>query len=108
MLWKRMLEWARYVLKHKEQTEKNTADIKEQQQAFDEMTAVVQRLAFELERLRDNEVHEREKMALRLENILLRERSLPPGNRRKASSTEELLKLVEDLKRETVGAVGER
>jgi hypothetical protein len=29
MLWQRILEWAKYLLKHKEQTEKNTADIKE-------------------------------------------------------------------------------
>jgi hypothetical protein len=62
---------------------------------------VVQRLAFELERQRDNEVHEREKLALRVENILLRsERGLPPGEPRGAVSTEELLKLVESLKQE--------
>ena len=49
MLWQRLLEWGKYLLKHKEQTEKNTADIKDQQEASDEMTAVIQHLAYELE-----------------------------------------------------------
>ena len=97
MLWQRLLDWAKYLLKHKEQTEKNTGDIKEQQQAFDEMTTFVQRLAFELERLRENDAHEREKLAMRLEIILLRERSLPPGNQPNEVNIEELLKRVESL-----------
>ena len=71
MLWQRLLEWAKYLLRHKEQTENNTADIKDQREASDEMTAVIQRLAYELERLRENEVHERENLALRLEKIRL-------------------------------------
>jgi cell division protein FtsB len=100
MLWQRLLDWTRYLFKHKEQTEKNTADIKDQQQALDELTDVVQRLTFELARLRDNEAHEREKLALRLENILLRERSLPPGTARAETNIDELLRLTEELKRE--------
>ncbi|CAN5800038.1 hypothetical protein BH23GEM3_BH23GEM3_02450 [soil metagenome] len=43
-----------------------------------DLTAAVQLLARELERQRENEAHEREKMLLRLENELLRfERRLP-------------------------------
>jgi len=97
MLWQRLLDWGKYLLKHKEQTEKNTADLKEQQQAFDEMTTFVQRLAFEVERLRENEAHEREKLAMRLEIALLRDRSLPPGHKQSEVSVEELLKRVEAL-----------
>ena len=64
------------------------------------MTAVLQHLAYELERQRENEVHEREKLALRLENILLRERGLPPGNQRIEQNVEELPKRLEALEQE--------
>ena len=36
------------------------------------VTATLQDLAFEIRRMQENEQHEREKMALRLENALLR------------------------------------
>jgi hypothetical protein len=63
------------------------ADIKELEQGQKEirqelrdLTMVVQRLAYEVQRNYDNEQHEREKLILRLENVLLRsERSLPPA-----------------------------
>jgi len=100
MLWQRILEWAKYLLKHKEQTEKNTADIKDQQQTLDELTAVIQHLAFELERQRENEGHEREKLTLRLENILLRKRSLPPGPQAHDNSVDALRMQLEALKQE--------
>src|SRR5579871_1920722 len=100
-MWQKILDWAKYFLKHKEQTEKNTADIKEQERTIRDLTAAVQRLAFELERQRENEVHEREKLALRLENILLRsERSLPPGEQKDTVNAEELLHLIATLKLE--------
>jgi hypothetical protein len=39
----------------------------------------VRDLTYEVQRIRENEAHEREKMALRLENVLLQfERRLPP------------------------------
>ncbi len=44
------------------------------------LSATVRELAYEVRRIRENEAHEREKMALRLENALLHfERRLPPG-----------------------------
>ena len=49
-------------------------------QEFHELTLVVQRLSFDIHRIQENEAHEREKMALRLENEILRfERRLPPA-----------------------------
>ena len=52
------------------------------------MTAV-QRLVYEVHRTRENEAHERAKMALRLENALLRSgRRLPPGSREADEDTE--------------------
>ena len=57
------------------------------EQELKELTAAVQRLAFEIRRVSDNESHEREKMALRLENTLLRfERSLPSARAEQAGS----------------------
>ena len=57
----------------------------------------VQRLAYELDRQRENETHEREKLALQLENILLRaERGLPATR----IGHEELVRLVEELRQE--------
>src|SRR5258708_36861516 len=99
MLWQRLLEWARYLLKHKQQTERNTSDIKKQSESFDEMVEVVRGLTIELARLRDNEAHEREKLALRLENILLRERASLPAPTKPGAEVEELLQQIEALKR---------
>jgi chromosome segregation ATPase len=50
---------------------------KDVQQTWD----AIRTLAFEVQRQRDNEAHEREKLVLRLENALLRsERGIPPGS----------------------------
>ncbi|MBV9848168.1 MAG: hypothetical protein JO250_00630 [Armatimonadetes bacterium] len=66
-MWRQFIEYARQVLALKQQTDRNTADIKALQQDVKELTAAVQRLAYELHRVSENESHEREKMALRLE-----------------------------------------
>ena len=100
MFWQSVIEWTRYILKHKEQTEKNSADITDQQEGLEEVVDTVRDLKFEVARLRENEAHEREKMALRLENFLLRERSLPPGTAISSTGAEELRREVEELKRE--------
>ena len=100
-MWQKLLDWAKYFLKHKEQTERNSADIKEQERTIRELTFALQRVAFELERLRDNETHEREKLTLRLENMLLRsERSLSPAKHITAANSEELIGSLERLKHE--------
>ena len=100
-MWQKVLDWAKYFLKHKEQTEKNVADIKEQERTLHQLTVAVQQLAFEQQRQRENEVHEREKMALRLENILLRsDRALPPVIPQNHTNTEELLQATEALRQE--------
>jgi hypothetical protein len=65
-----------------EDTERNTAAIKELRQELREMGQLVNWLAFELRRLKENEAHEREKVSLSLQNELLRfERRLPPHRR---------------------------
>ena len=79
-MWRQFYDYAKQLMGLAEKTEKNIADIKEIRQELKELTAAVQRLAYEVHRNQENEAHEREKMVLRLENALLRfERRLPPS-----------------------------
>jgi hypothetical protein len=49
---------------------------------MNDLTAVVQRLAYKIHRISERETHERDKMQLRLENQLLRfERRLPSAGK---------------------------
>lgn len=50
-----------------EQSRRNTEEIKEIRKRIEDLTLVVERLAFEIQRTRENEAHEREKLVLRLE-----------------------------------------
>ena len=62
-----------------EETQRNSTAIRELRQEVDEIGRVLDRVLYELQRQKENEAHEREKLALRLENELLRfERRLPP------------------------------
>ena len=96
----KLLEYLRHLMLHKEQTERNTSDIKIVKQDVDDMTSVMQRFGLELTHLERIEEQEREKLALRLENILLRERSLQPGITKAETNLESVLHLFEELKRE--------
>ena len=78
-MWQQIYESLKKLLLLKEQTDKNTSDLKELQREFKELTAVVQHLIYEVRGNRNEEAHERENMMLRLENELLKfERRLPP------------------------------
>lgn len=62
------------------QTDQNTSDIKELQREVRELHTWLERLTYEIKKTRDDDRHEREKLALRLENELLKfERRLPSG-----------------------------
>ncbi len=50
-----------------EQLRRNTDEIKELRRRVEDLTLLNERLAFEIQRTRENEAHEREKLALRLE-----------------------------------------
>jgi archaellum component FlaC len=66
------------------QTDKNTEEIKELQREVRELHSWLERLAYEIKRTQDEDRHEREKLALRLENELLKfERRLPSGKEEK-------------------------
>ena len=81
-MWQQIYDSLKKLLLLKEQTDKNTTDVKELkelQREVKELTAVVQHLIYEVRGNRNDEAHERENMALRLQNELLKfERRLPP------------------------------
>ncbi len=69
---KQIYEMAKRLLVHSQDTERNKSEIRELQQQVQALTAVVQELGFEVRRIREDDLHEREKMILRLENASLR------------------------------------
>jgi hypothetical protein len=77
-MWKHLLELVVRAWRLAEDTAENKTAIKELQLQVEKLTDKVHLLAFELRRQVEREAHEREKLALRLENELLRfERGLP-------------------------------
>ncbi len=50
-----------------ELTRQNTVDVRELRKQNEELLLVVEKLAFEIQRIRENESHEREKLLLRLD-----------------------------------------
>jgi len=58
--------------------------VKDIRKEFAKLTVIMERLAFEIQRVSDRETTEREKMALQLENEMLKfERRLPQGKNTK-------------------------
>ena len=74
-----MLQVATRFWKVAEETQRNSTAIRELRQEVDDMGRILDPVLYELQRQKENEAHEREKLTLRLENELLRfERRLPP------------------------------
>jgi predicted nucleic acid-binding Zn-ribbon protein len=83
-MWKQLTEWLMQMVVLARETQRNSDDIKQMRREIDELTRAVERLAYEIRRGQDEERHEREKLALRLENELLKfERRLPSGEKDK-------------------------
>jgi hypothetical protein len=77
-MWKQLSDWLMQMIILARETQRNTDDIKQMRREIDELARAVERLAYEIRRVHDEESHEREKLALRLENEMLRfERRLP-------------------------------
>ena len=82
-MWKQLLSLAARFWRLADESHRNSTEIKELRQQLDELTDKVHALAFELRRVAEHDGHEREKLALRLENELLRfERRLPAGKQK--------------------------
>ena len=83
-MWKKLLEVLRNQIFLARDIQENKDKIHRLRQEFDELSELVLRLQFEVQRVREDDRHEREKMMLRIENALLKlERQIPPGNQPK-------------------------
>ncbi len=93
-MWKDLIEFTKAVFFLQRDTQQNKEDIKKcernieilQQDVkdirkeFAKLTVILERLAFEIQRVSDRETSEREKIVLQLENEMLKfERRLPQG-----------------------------
>lgn len=90
-MWNKFFGLVKLVINFGEQTKKNTDRIDALEEHVQNLDDGMTRMAYEIQRLRDemrhfkdNESNEREKMALRLENTLLR-----MGNRLPAPKSDE-------------------
>lgn len=79
-MWKKLYEVLSRLLALTKKVEAHDKEIAEIRQEIRDLTAIVHRLAFEVQRISERESHEREKIQLKLENQLLRfERRLSPA-----------------------------
>ncbi len=79
-MWKQFFELFRQVLTLTEDTQRNRAEIKELREQQQALTLLVHKLAAKIEHIESEDKHEREKMLLQLQNVLLRfEQRLPPA-----------------------------
>ena len=79
-MWKILLSLAGRFWRIAAETEQNRTQIEAVKIEIQSMWRVMDALTFEIQRLRETDAHEREKLALQLENALLKfERRLPPG-----------------------------
>lgn len=76
-MWEKLLGSIKDFVLAGELTRLNTADIRELRKRNEELTLLVERLAFEIQRIRENEAHEREKLLLHLENRSLKPKTSP-------------------------------
>ncbi len=64
-MWEKFIQAIKDIVFLSEQGRRNTEEIKEIRKRTEELTLMVERLAFEIQRTRENESHEREKLVLR-------------------------------------------
>ncbi|MCP9493396.1 MAG: hypothetical protein MSG64_02965 [Pyrinomonadaceae bacterium MAG19_C2-C3] len=79
-MWKQVFDLMKRVVMLTQDVERQRNDMKDVRRELKELAAIVERLVYELQRQKENETHEREKLELRLENALLRARQLPPNS----------------------------
>lgn len=98
---KSLFEITKQLLGLAKDTQENKDDIKAMQARLETVTDTLKQVIFELQRLKENEAHEREKMSLRLENVLLRsERNLLPGRADEQTKWAALEEKMQALQRE--------
>ncbi len=67
-----LFNFSKHLLFLVHETQQNKSDIKELRNELDELSDFVEDIAVDIQRMRENETHEREKLVLRLENELLK------------------------------------
>ena len=84
-MWRHFFNFAGRLWSLLDDTQQNKTEIKELRREFRDLTAEVRHLSYELRRVAETDGHEREKLALRLENVLLRFERRLPGSKQKGS-----------------------
>jgi hypothetical protein len=83
-MFKKLLEILRTQVFLARDVQENKENIARLRREFDELTELVVQLQFEIQLLREQDKHEREKLLLKLENAMLKfERQLPSGKQSK-------------------------
>ncbi len=65
-MWEKFISIIRDIVFLSEQGRRNAEEIKELRKRIEDLTLLSERLAFEIQRTRENEAHEREKLLLQL------------------------------------------
>ena len=87
-MWEKLFSWIRFVINLADEGRWSRENDERFERGLSELTAVVQRVIFEMERRGDNEAHEREKLELRLRLEMLQrqlgerkeDKKLPPAD----------------------------
>lgn len=66
-MFEKFLQAIRNLAYFSEQAHRNSDELKDLRQKHEDTALAIQRLAFEIQRLKENEAHEREKLLLKLE-----------------------------------------
>ena len=83
-MWEKIWDLLSKVATLTKDTDRNSQEIKEIRADIRDIYSKMERLAYEIQKTREEDRHEREKLALRLENELLKfERRLPSGKEEK-------------------------
>lgn len=80
-MWEKIWDLLSKVATLTKDTDRNSQEIKEIRADIRDIYSKLERLVYEIQKTREEDRHEREKLALRLENELLKfERRLPSGD----------------------------
>jgi hypothetical protein len=77
-VFKELFNFLRELLFLQRDMERLKQDVATLQRELSTTNEALKAVVFELQRMNEREAHERQKLELKLENILLRERGLPP------------------------------
>ncbi len=97
-MWKQVVDLGKKIYSVTQDTQKNIADIKAIQTQLETLTETVRRMAYEQQRDRENAVHERVNLFLRLEVALLRSNRQPLSSEDTPSLLEDSGKMLSFLK----------